>query len=151
MEFTTVSWRRLSGAWLMLTGAAAAAGMIVVAFAILARYLKLSEAADTLGGASSIAIPVMLAGGGVLLAGRWLYGGWSDRAPIINAVAFGIRTAGTFVAMALGGILAIMLATGIEPEDTTAAIVLVAGTLIGMGLIVLGMRIRRSGGRSYLD
>ncbi len=146
-----MSWRRVSGACLMVTGAAGAAGMIVIAFAILARYLKLPDAADTLGGASSIAIPLMLAGGGVLLAGRWVYGGWSDRAPILHAVAFGIRTAGTFVAMALGGILAIMLATGIEPEDATAAIVLVAGTLAGIGLIVLGMRIRRGSGRSYLD
>ena len=135
----------------MVTGAASAAGMIIVAFAILARYLKLPEAADTLGGASSLAMPVMLASGAVLLIGRWLYGGWSERAPILNAVAFGIRTAGTFVAMALGGILIIMLATGIEPEDATIAMVLGAGAAAGVGLIVLGMRIRRGSGRSYLD
>lgn len=135
----------------MVTGAASAAGMIIVAFAILARYLKLPEAADTLGGASSLAMPVMLASGAVLLVGRWLYGGWSERAPILNAVAFGIRTAGTFVAMALGGILIIMLATGIEPEDATIAMVLGAGAAAGLGLIVLGMRIRRGSGRSYLD
>ena len=135
----------------MVTGAASAAGMIIVAFAILARYLKLPEAADTLGGASSLAMPVMLASGAVLLIGRWLYGGWSERAPILNAVAFGIRTAGTFVAMALGGILIIMLATGIEPEDATIAMVLGAGAAAGGGLIVLGMRIRRGSGRSYLD
>jgi hypothetical protein len=135
----------------MITGAAAAAGMIIVAFAIVARYLKLPEAADTLGGASSLAMPVMLASGAVLLVGRWLYGEWSERAPILNAVAFGIRTAGTFVAMALGGILIIMLATGIEPEDATIAMVLGAGAAAGLCLIVLGMRIRRGNGRSYLD
>lgn len=146
-----MSWRRVSGVCLMVTGAAAAAGMIIVAFAILARYLKLPEAADTLGGASSLAMPVMLASGAVLLIGRWLYGDWSERAPILNAVAFGIRTAGTFVAMALGGILIIMLATGIEPEDATIAMVLGAGAAAGLGLIVLGMRIRRGSGRSYLD
>jgi hypothetical protein len=146
-----MSWRRVSGACLMITGAAAAAGMIVAAFAILARYLRLPEAADTLGGAASLAMPVMLASGATLLAGRWLYGGWSDRAPILNAVAFGIRTAGTFVAMALGGILMILLATGIGPEDATIALVLALGAAAGLGLVVLGMRMRRGSGRSYLD
>lgn len=146
-----MAWRRVSGACLMITGAAAAAGMIVVAFAIMARYLKLPDAANTLGGASSLAMPVMLAGGVVLLVGRWVYGEWNDRAPIVNAVAFGIRTAGTFVAMALGGILIIMLATGIQPEDATIAIMLGAGAMLGLGLVVLGMRMKRGSGRSYLD
>ena len=80
-----MAWRRVSGACLMITGAAAAAGMIVVAFAIMARYLKLPDAANTLGGASSLTMPVMLAGGVVLLVGRWVYGEWNDRAPIVNA------------------------------------------------------------------
>jgi hypothetical protein len=146
-----MSWRRVSGACLMVTGASAAAGIIIVAFVILARYLKLPEAADTLGGASSLAMPVILTGGAVLLIGRWIYGGWNDRAPIINAVAFGIRTAGTFVAMALGGILMIMLATGIEPEDATIAVVLAAGAAIGLALVALGIHMRRGSGRSYLD
>ena len=146
-----MAWRRVSGACLMITGAAVAAGMIVVAFTIMARYLKLPDAANTLGGASSLAMPVMLAGGVVLLVGRWVYGEWNDRAPIVNAVAFGIRTAGTFVAMALGGILIIMLATGIQPEDATIAIMLGAGAMLGLGLVVLGMRMKRGSGRSYLD
>ena len=88
--------------------ASAAAGMIIVGFAILARYLKLPDAADTLGGASSMAMPVFLTIGSMLLTGRLIFGRWSQHAPTINAIAFGIRTAGTFVAMALGGVLLIV-------------------------------------------
>ena len=144
-----MSWRRVSGAFLVLTGASAAAGMIIVGFAILARYLKLPEAADTLGGASSMAMPVFLTGGAMLLAGRVVFGGWNNRAAIINAVAFGIRTAGTFVAMALGGVLIIMLATGVEPGDATIAVVLAAGAAIGLGLVALGIRMRRDSDAAY--
>ena len=52
---------------------------------------------------------------------------------------------------ALGGILIIMLATGIQPEDATIAIMLGAGAMLGLGLVVLGMRMKRGSGRSYLD
>ncbi len=135
-------WRRISGACLVVTGASAAAGMIIVGFAILARYLKLPDAADTLGGASSMAMPVIVTGGLILLIGRWFYGAWNDRASILNAVAFGIRTAGTFVAMALGGVLILMLATGIEPGDATAAVVLAAGAATGLALIALSIHMR---------
>lgn len=144
-----MSWRRISGACLVITGASAAAGMIIVGFAILARSLKLAEAAETLGGASSLALPVLLFSGGVLLAGRWLYGGWNNRAPVMNAVAFGIRTAGTFVAMALGGVLIIMLVTGIESEDATIAVVLAAGAAIGLGLVAISMQMRHDDERVY--
>ena len=144
-----MSWRRVSGACLVLTGASAAAGMIIVGFAILARYLKLSEAADTLGGASSMAMPVILTGGAMLLAGRLIFGGWNNRAAINNAVAFGMRTAGTFVAMALGGVLLIMLATGVEHGDETIAVVLASGAAIGLGLVALGIHMRRDSDAAY--
>ncbi len=144
-----MSWARVSGACLVATGASAAAGMIIVGFAILARYLKLPDAADTLGGASSIALPVVVASALVLLLGRWSYGAWNDRAEIINAVAFGIRTAGTFVAMALGGVLMIMLATGIEPGDATIAVVLALGAATGLGLVAVSIHIRRDRASAY--
>ena len=136
-----MSWARVSGACLVATGASAAAGMIIVGFAILARYLKLPDAADTLGGASSIALPVVVASALVLLLGRWSYGAWNDRAEIINAVAFGIRTAGTFVA--------IMLATGIEPADATIAVVLALGAATGLGLVAVSIHIRRDRASAY--
>lgn len=144
-----MSWRQISGACLVITGASAAAGMIIVGFAILARYLKLPDAADTLGGASSMAMPVFLTIGSMLLTGRLIFGRWSQHAPTINAIAFGIRTAGTFVAMALGGVLLIMLATGVEPEDTTIAVVLAAGAAIGLGLVAVGMHMRRDDETGY--
>jgi|JI10StandDraft_1071094.scaffolds.fasta_scaffold00830_26 hypothetical protein len=144
-----MSWRHISGACLIITGASAAAGMIIVGFAILARYLKLPDAADTLGGASSMAMPVILIGGCMLLAGRLIYGAWNDRATVINAIAFGIRTAGTFVAMALGGVLLIMLTTGIESEDATIAVVLAAGAATGLGLIILSIFMRDDNEQSY--
>ena len=100
-----MSWRRISGAFLVITGASAAAGIIIVGFAILARYLKLPDAAETLGASSSTTVPVLLTVGAMLLTGRILFGRWDDRTEVVNAVAFGIRTAGTFVAMALGGVL----------------------------------------------
>ena len=144
-----MSWKRVSGACLVVTGASAAAGMIIVGFAILARYLKLPDAADTLGGASSMAMPVIVTSGLVLLLGRWVYGGWNNRATVINAVAFGIRTAGTFVAMALGGVLMIMLATGIEPGDATIAVVLALGAATGLGLVAISIHMRRGAEIAY--
>lgn len=144
-----MSWKRVSGACLVVTGASAAAGMIIVGFAILARYLRLPDAADTLGGASSISMPVFLTGGLVLLIGRWFYGAWNNRATVINAVAFGIRTAGTFVAMALGGVLFIMIATGIEPDDATAAVVLALGAATGLALVAISIQMRRGSESAY--
>lgn len=144
-----MSWRRISGAFLVITGASAAAGIIIVGFAILARYLKLPDAAETLGASSSTTVPVLLTVGAMLLTGRILFGRWDDRTEVVNAVAFGIRTAGTFVAMALGGVLIIMLATGIESEDATIAVVLAAGAAIGLGLVAISMRMRRDDERSY--
>jgi len=135
----------------MITGAAAAAGMIVAGGVILARYLRLDNAADVLGSAASLAAPVMLAGAGVLLLGRWIYGGWNERSPVVHAIGFFIRSAGTFVAAGLGAMLAFILLTGVKPEDTTAAFMLGLGTAAGVGLIYLGMRIRKGSGRSYLD
>ena len=144
-----MSWKQISGACLVVTGASAAAGMIIVGFAILARYLKLPDAADTLGGASSLAMPVIIAAGIALLLGRWIYGAWTNRAAVINAVAFGIRTAGTFVAMALGGVLMIMLATGIEPGDATIAVVLALGAATGLGLVALSIHMRQGAESAY--
>ena len=144
-----MSWRRVSGAFLVLTGASAAAGMIIVGFAILARYLKLPDASETLSDASSMAVPVFLTVGSMLLTGRLVFGRWNDHAEIINAVAFGIRSAGTFVAMALGGVLVIMLATGIEAEDSTIAVVLAAGAAIGLGLVAVSIHMRRDDDRRY--
>lgn len=144
-----MSWARVSGACLVATGASAAAGMIIVGFAILARYLKLPDAADTLGGASSLAMPLVVASVLVLLVGRLSYGAWTNRAAVVNAVAFGIRTAGTFVAMALGGVLMIMLATGIEPADATIAVVLALGAALGLGLVAFSIHIRRDGESAY--
>lgn len=146
-----MSWRRLSGACLMITGAAASAAVIVAAGVILARYLKLANAADVLSGAAALAVPVMLGGAAILLLGRWLYGGWNERSPIVHAVAYGIRSAGLVVAIALGAMLLFLLATGIKAEDATAAVVLGAGTAVGVGLVILGIRIRSGSGRSYLD
>ena len=42
-------------------------------------------------------------------------------------------------------------ATGITASDLIAAIVLGLGTAVGVGLIVLGFRIKPSSGRRYLD
>ena len=78
------------------------ASVIVAGGVILARYLQLDRAADVLGNAASLAAPVMLVGACVLLLGRWIYGDWNDRSPVVHAIAFFIRSAGTFVAVGLG-------------------------------------------------
>lgn len=146
-----MSWRRISGAFLMITGAAVSTSVVVTAGVIVARYLQLDSAADALGNAASVAAPVMLVGTTLLLLGRWIYGDWNDRSPVVHAIAFFIRSAGTFVAAGLGAMLAFILLTGIKPEDTAAAVMLGVGTSAGIGLIFLGMRIRKGSGRSYLD
>lgn len=135
----------------MITGAAVATSVIVTAGVIVARYLQLDSAADALSNAASVAAPVMLLGAGLLLLGRWIYGDWNDRSPVVHAIAFSIRSAGTFVAAGLGAMLAFILLTGIKPEDTAAAVMLGVGTSAGIGLVFLGMRIRKGSGRRYLD
>lgn len=135
----------------MITGAAAAAGVIIASGVIIARYLRLDNAADVLGNAASLAAPIMLGSAAILLTGRWIHGAWTDRSPVVHAAAYVIRSAGLMVAVALGAMLLFIFATGIKPEDATAAIVLGMGTVVGVSLMALGMRIRsRSGGR-YLD
>jgi hypothetical protein len=135
----------------MITGAAAAVSMVVSAGVIIARYLRLDRAVDVLGGAAAITVPVMAFGVALLLLGRWVYGDWNDRSPVVHAVAFGIRSAGTLVAASLGAMLIFLMATGLKAEDATIAVVLGAGTMVGIGLVILGMRIRSGSGRSYLD
>jgi hypothetical protein len=135
----------------MITGAAASAGMIVTAGVIIARYFDLTNAADVLGSAATVTMPVLAVGVALLLLGRWIYGSWDERSPIVHAVAYGIRSAGLVVALVLGAMLLFLVVTGIKAEDATIAIVLGAGTAAGGGLVILGMRIRSGSGRSYLD
>lgn len=146
-----MSWRRVSGTFFMITGAAAAAGVIIASGVIIARYLRLDNAADVLGNAASLAAPIMLGSAAILLLGRWIYGEWNDRSPVVHAAAYVVRSAGLMVAIALGAMLLFLLATGIKSEDATAAIVLGLGAAIGIGLMILGGRIRSGSGRSYLD
>lgn len=51
--------------------------------------------------------------------------------------------------MALCGVLVIMLATGIEAEDSTIAVVLAAGASIGLGLVAVSIHMRRDDERRY--
>ncbi len=144
-------WRRLFGTTLMTLGGATIAAMTALASLAVGNYVEWENAADALGTVALMTLPPALAGALLLAAGRLVYGEWTDRAPVLNATAAGIRLAGFVVAIGLGAILLLFALTGITSSDLIAALVLGLGTAAGIGLIILGFLIKPSSGRRYLD
>lgn len=146
-----MNWRRAFGAAFMVLGGAAVMAMAALASVVVVNYVEWENAADALGTVAMVTLPPAL-GGAVLLAfGRLVYGEWLDRSPVLNASSAAIRLAGYVVAIGLGAMLLFLAATGITAADQIAALVLGLGTAAGIGLILLGFRIKPGSGRRYLD
>jgi hypothetical protein len=86
-----------------------------------------------------------------LLIGRWVYGEWLERAPIMGASSLAVRIAGFFVAIGLGALLLFLMITGVTADDQAAMALLGLGSTIGVALIFLGFRIKPRSNRRYLD
>ncbi|MDP3738779.1 MAG: hypothetical protein Q8R02_15400 [Hyphomonadaceae bacterium] len=143
--------RRIIGAAVMTIGGAIAIAMAILASVVIGNYVEWANAADALSTVATITIPPMIIGALMVLAGRVVYGEWEERSPIMNASALAIRVAGFLVAFTFGSMLAFLVATGITPDDQTAAAALGIGTTAGLAMIFVGFRIRTGSGRSYLD
>lgn len=135
----------------MVAGFASICSIASVASFIVASYVEWENAADALRTVAIATAPPALIGAILMIVGRWVYGGWSERAPIVNASSLAIRTVGFTVAIALGLTLVFFLATGMSADDETAAAMLGLGATAGVGLVFLGMRMKRRSGRRYLD
>jgi hypothetical protein len=151
VEFGGVNWRRTIGALLMILGCAAMGGMVAAAGFVVTNYVEWENSSDALQTVAMVTAPPMLGGAFIMLIGRWVYGGWSERAPIMGASSLAVRIAGFLVVGVLGLTLLFLIFTGIAPEDQPMVAVLVLGAAAGIALIFLGFRIRPRSNRRYLD
>jgi hypothetical protein len=135
----------------MIVGFAAIVGMAATAVFIVSNYVEWENSQDALRTVAIVTAPPAVAGFLLIIMGRWIYGEWMERAPIMGASSLAVRAAGFFVAIGLGAMLIFLLATGITAEDQAAAALLGVGATIGVALIFLGMRIKPRSNRRYLD
>jgi hypothetical protein len=135
----------------MILGFAAIVGMAATAIFIVTNYLEWENSQDALRTVAIVTAPPAVAGFLLIILGRWIYGEWLERAPIMGASSLAVRACGFLVAIGLGAMLIFLLATGITAEDQAAAALLGLGATIGVALIFLGMRIKPRSNRRYLD
>jgi hypothetical protein len=146
-----MNWRRTIGAALMISGFAAIVGMAVMAMFVMSNYVEWENYQDALRTVAMLTAPPAGAGVLLMLIGRWVYGEWIDRAPIIGASSLAVRIAGFCVAIGLGMLLVFLMFTGASADDQAAMALLGLGATIGVALIFLGFRIKPRSGRRYLD
>jgi hypothetical protein len=146
-----VKWRRLIGAALMILGAATVVAMAMLASVVIGNFVEWENGADAVSTIAIVALPPAVGGALLMLLGRVVYGAWRKRSPLLNASALALQIAGAVVALGLGAMLLFLVATGITPEDQTAAAALGIGTTAGLALILIGFRIKSGSGRRYLD
>lgn len=135
-------WRRVGGAILMGLGGLVVLAMCAVAAVVIANYVEWENAADALGTVAMIAsVPI---GGGILVAllGRFVYGDWTGRAPMLGVSSLALRFIGGAIAAVLAGMLVLLMTMGVGPEDRGVAVSLCIGVMIGVGIGALGFLLR---------
>lgn len=133
----------------MILGAAAIMTAAMIASVVLSSFIDWTSPAKMLGASAAVTLPILLGGAGALTGGRWIYGGWNERSPVTNAIAYGIRTAGLILACALGLMLVFVVASGVKPEDMRVAVTLGFGITASIGLILIGFGMPTGSNRSY--
>jgi hypothetical protein len=146
-----VKWRRITGAWMMIIGAAVVVAMAALASLVIANYVEWENGVDAMQTVATLTIPPAICGVIMTFVGRWVYGAWYERSPMLNASGLLIRILGFVVTAIFGSMLVFLLATGITADDQTAAAALGIGTTMGLAIIFLGFRMKTGSGRSYLD
>jgi hypothetical protein len=136
---------------MMILGAAVCVAMVALASVVIANYVEWDNGVDALQTVGSLTIPPALGGLALVFLGRWTYGEWYERSPMLNASGLMVRILGFLVTAIFGSMLLFLLATGITADDQTAAAALGIGTTLGLAVIFLGFRLRAGSGRSYLD
>lgn len=130
--------RRLSGAFLMSVGGLAVLGMATIASVVIANYVEWDNAADALGTVAQLSALPVLGGTVVALIGRWVYGDWSGRAPLMRVSTLAIRLVGMAMALGLGAMLLFLFFAGIGPDDRDTAVSLGVGVIGGIMLTAIG-------------
>jgi hypothetical protein len=142
MECSDLNWRRALGAILMIIGGAIVAGMIALAWVVIANFVEWDNAADALGTVAMISLPPIALGALLVLLGRWTYGGWRTRAPVVHISSLAIRLAGLAVTLALGAMFLFLVVTGVGPDDREAATTLGLGAIAGIVMILAGFLLK---------
>ncbi len=136
--------RRLAGMGLMAVGGLGAAFFAALGVAVIANYIEPENLADGLSTVALLTLPGAVAGGAVLVLGRWLYGGWRSDAPLLRAARVVLPVAGLVAAAAFAVLLVALLVTGFGPEDQLSALKHGLGIAAGAGAFVVGRRFRPS-------
>lgn len=146
-------WRRICGAAVMIVGASAAAAATTGCGVILAARLGWDMALDALPALAMVTAPPLAGGSLLLVLGRWIYGEWGDRAPIVRIASTLAQIAGVAIVVVMGGMFATLVFVGVSPADRQAAIGLAAGMAGGFLVTFVGWSLKPSRRRDgkYLD
>ncbi len=145
----TVKLRRAIGAGTMLVGVAVIVATIAWIAIVVAREMQAHASMfDFLAAAWAVGPWPLLAGVVTMISGRAIYGHWQTAAPVVNTTGEIARTVGLVSAILLAAMLAFLLATGFEYEDTPAAAALAIGVVFGVWVAQFGGSLR---GRGYFD
>ena len=136
---------------MMIIGAAICVAMVALASVVIANYVEWDNGIDAMRTVATVTVPPAIGGLLLVFLGRWVYGDWYDRSPMLNASGLMVRILGFLVTAIFGSMLAFLLATGITADDQAAAAALGIGTTLGLAIVFLGFRLSSGSGRSYLD
>lgn len=134
----------------MFVGGSMVVAMFVLAAIIIGNFVEWNNAVDALRTVAMITLPVAAMGAGLILVGRWTYGGWNRRAPLRRIAGQIVQMIGVLTAAALGLMLLLLIIAGVGPQDRSDVASLGLGVLAGLAIVLVGVLIRpRIGGRSY--
>ena len=145
-----MDWRRISGAIVMLAGAAIIVAMIAALTVLIVAEIAANTDGVRIGfKAAALGAPILLVGMLVMVGGRALYGKWRKAAPVANVTGEITRTIGLLATIGLGGMLLFLLMSGFKAEDMPAAIALGVGAGVGLLLTQVGVSLRND--RTYIE
>jgi hypothetical protein len=126
----------------MVLGAATAVASASLAAVVIANYVEWDNAADALTTVALVTAPPTLGGILALVFGRWVYGEWSERAPIMRITALYAQAAGALLAAAMAAMFLILLFAGIGPGDKRQAVACAIGMAAGFAIFFAGWMLK---------
>jgi len=127
----------------MALGGAAALFFCALAVVVAANFIEPENMRDALATIAMLTAPGLIAGLAAIALGRWLYGSWRGRAPLMWIVRLVLPWAGLGAAVVFFAMLAWVFVLGFGPEDALAAIKHALGAASGLLAFVVGRRLRR--------
>jgi hypothetical protein len=137
----------------MIVGASAAVAAAALASVVLATRIEWDNAPDALKTLAIITLPPLVGGSVLTLFGRWIYGEWNERAPVMRVASLLAQAVGVVMVVAMGGLFVLLLFAGVGPGERQTAVALAGGMATGFLVIFIGwaMKPSRRSSAKYFD